>query len=98
MAEEKSWFDSILDRGGELLGGVVDIAEEAGGSWLEHKLAPPVDEQRKAGQDDSRNTVGEPLPDVQQPQSATIDTKTMLIAGGVLLVAVVGVAFAVRGK
>lgn len=97
MAEEKSWFNSILDKGGELLGGVVDIAGEAGGSWLEHKLAPPVDEQRKEGQDDSRNTVGEPLP-APQPQAATIDTKTMLIAGGVLLVAVVGVAFAVRGK
>ncbi|MEF1262385.1 hypothetical protein QTO16_26425 [Vibrio harveyi] len=53
-ASSGSWFDSILEGAGELVGGAVDVVGDFGNDWLGIKMGNELERAKSASPDENR--------------------------------------------
>ncbi|WP_239670781.1 hypothetical protein [Vibrio variabilis] len=95
-----SWYDSILEGAGELVGGAVDVVEGFGEDWLGIKMENELDRAKSASPDENRANNN----DYQQPNGQPVYTtsggmqwQTVAIIVLIALVLLGGFAFALKG-
>lgn len=100
VASSGSWFDSILEGAGELVGGAVDVVGDFGNDWLGIKMGNELERAKSASPDENRANNN----DYQQPNGQPVNTggngvqwQTIAIVVVLLLVVLGGLAFALKG-
>ncbi|QIA63333.1 hypothetical protein GT360_07285 [Vibrio astriarenae] len=98
-----TWWNDLLETGGEIVGGAIDVAGDLGSEWINAKVDNEADRVSSANPDENRANEN----NYQQPNGDTVQTgtgaggfnisKDMAIAAGVA-VAICGVLYVVTKK
>ncbi len=76
-ASSGSWFDSILEGAGELVGGAVDVVGDFGNDWLGIKMGNELERAKSASPDENRANNN----NYQQPNGQPVNTSVKVFNG-----------------